>query len=168
MFCLLCVCFPSPRHVVPSFPPSSHTLHSPPTARYAPAAACDDDADHHRFILMQKKLRTTVAISIDQFRHVFSDELEAITALFILNIATRIILHNITSLGSFADFGRLVVGTEGLSLPNCAMQNASSGCIQPTVRLSPASFTVGSGSASWNPVALNGTTDDGRNAASTV
>jgi hypothetical protein len=48
-------------------------------------------------ITMQKKLRTTVAISIDQFRHVFSDELEAITALFILNIATRIILHNITS-----------------------------------------------------------------------
>ena len=47
MFSLLCVCFPSPLHVVPSFPQSSHTLHSPPTARYAPAAACDDDADHH-------------------------------------------------------------------------------------------------------------------------
>ncbi len=61
---------------------------------------------------------------------------------------------------------RLVVGTDGLPLPNCVMQNNSSGCDQPTVRPSPASFTGGSGSASWSPVALNGTTDDGRNAGS--
>ena len=62
--------------------------------------------------------------------------------------------------------GRLVVGTEGLPLPNCVMQNASSGCNQPTVRPSPASFTGGSGSESWIPVPLNGTTDDGKYAGS--
>jgi hypothetical protein len=62
--------------------------------------------------------------------------------------------------------GRLVVGTDGLPLPNCVLQNDSSGCDQPTVRPSPASFTGGSGSASWSPVALNGTTDDGKNAGS--
>jgi hypothetical protein len=62
--------------------------------------------------------------------------------------------------------GRLVVGTEGLPLPNCVMQNASSGCVQPTVRPSPANITGGSGSQSWSPIALSGTTDDGRDAGS--
>ncbi len=62
--------------------------------------------------------------------------------------------------------GRLVVGTDGLPLPNCVMQSAGSGCDQPTVRPSPANITGGSGSASWSPVALNGTTDDGRDAGS--
>jgi hypothetical protein len=45
---------------------------------------------------MLKKSATTVAISIDP--HVFSDELEAITALFIHNITARLILHSITAL----------------------------------------------------------------------
>ncbi len=64
--------------------------------------------------------------------------------------------------------GRLVIGADGLPVPNCVrIQDAGSAlCDQPNIRPLPADITGGSGAGGWNSTRLNGTTDDGRSVGS--
>ena len=64
------------------------------------------------------------------------------------------------------DRGQLVLGSDGLPLPNCVPIGDAAVCDQINVRPLPANFTGGNGLVRWDPVRLNGTSDDGSNVGS--